>query len=729
MKCVNCGNEIENGSNFCTYCGARVVNGPVNVQQPVGNIQQPVSSIQQPVSNMQNNGTYMGQMPVTLNKANVKAHQNSKDNKALLTILVVFIFSLVVGTVCIIGYKVFSKFSVQRVGVLEDTDSEPGEQENYELEKDTIYSGMDENMVSEDLIAWLNATYAIQTDANELDLTVIGGMDPDDSNVGAIEEGLKAGWGINDKEDLVQKVGKLVADDGDPSDDGWDYSRAEELLAHGYCVGWFNLGEYLGYAVPIGKKIQDRFGSWDEFGDDYVTNYMSWVANGGMGFAGDINQRCTSHQIFVTGAEYYYGPYAVDFDMQLGSSAIASYYDSMDRNKEFPNASDKISEHVKGYIAPTELGVKTTSGIIQIDGDLYMMPAPVKAFLDNGWEIDESEKNAMLSWNKETELTLKRNGRELVLGAYTFANTSGAVENGYVDRIDIEAKNGIEYVLPGGITTSSTHDEVVAALRAESSREFKEGNGGSIDISLAGRAEQYTTNDINFCFDNDKKISVIFYNCNSYYADDAESTVRNIIFDMLDQNIGDANNRKAYLDAKYGGSAKKEPVIDELSCTECVIGNEIYSINKTISELFDSGWELDDSSYSGNLLVQPGESKVFFMHYKGIDGAGAYYGYYNYSDSPVRITDAKFNILHIKDSNWRVTSYLPVKTAKKMTLGNSYSELVTYFGEAQIPDNVEQERQGRHMTAYDYDLQDGKVRFMIYDDDKTVGDIIFLQVD
>ena len=234
------------------------MNDSVNVQQPVGNMQQPVSNIQQPVSNMQNNGTYMGQMPVTLNKANVKASQNSKDNKALLTILVVFIFSLVVGTVCIIGYKVFSKFSVQRVGVLEDTDSEPGEQENYELEKDTIYSGMDENMVSEDLIAWLNATYAIQTDANELDLTVIGGMDPDDSNVGAIEEGLKAGWGINNKEDLVQKVGKLVADDGDPSDDGWDYSRAEELLAHGYCVGWFNLGEYLGYAVPIGKKIQDR---------------------------------------------------------------------------------------------------------------------------------------------------------------------------------------------------------------------------------------------------------------------------------------------------------------------------------------------------------------------------------------------------------------------------------------------------------------------------------------
>lgn len=69
MRCNNCGSEIENGSNFCPYCGFRVVNDSVNAQQPVGNMQQPVSNIQQPVNNMQNNGTYMGQMPVTLNKA------------------------------------------------------------------------------------------------------------------------------------------------------------------------------------------------------------------------------------------------------------------------------------------------------------------------------------------------------------------------------------------------------------------------------------------------------------------------------------------------------------------------------------------------------------------------------------------------------------------------------------------------------------------------------------
>ena len=49
MKCNNCGNEIENGSNFCPYCGARLSDDSVNRQQSVyvgntsnGQIQQPI---------------------------------------------------------------------------------------------------------------------------------------------------------------------------------------------------------------------------------------------------------------------------------------------------------------------------------------------------------------------------------------------------------------------------------------------------------------------------------------------------------------------------------------------------------------------------------------------------------------------------------------------------------------------------------------------------------------
>ena len=551
MRCNNCGSEIENGSIFCAYCGSRVVNDSVNAQQPVGNMQQPVSNIQQPVSNMQNNGIYMGRMPVTHNNANVKTTQNSKDNKALLTILVVFVFLLVVGTVCIIGYRIFSDFSVQHVGVFEDITSEPDESENYELAKDLSFSGMDENMISEDLIAWLNATYAIQTEANGLDSTVIGGMEPGDSNIKAIKNSLKAGWGIKNKEDLVQKVGKLVADDGDSNNDGWDYSRAEELLAHGYCVGWFDLGEYLGYAVPIAKDIQKRYSSWDAFGDNYIANYMSWVANGGMGFAGDINLRSTIHQMFVTGREYYYGPYAVDFDMELKADAIARYYDSMNSDKKIPAATEKVPEFIKGYIAPTQLGEKATSGIIQIDGDLYQMPAPVKAFTDNGWELESWLDNATFSSTEQTHVAMKRNGKRLVLFANVLSVCSGDVDNAYVERIDIVPDSDIRYVLPGAIRIYGKKEDVVKALRKGNSGEIKEGKN-SIEISLAGRGEQNTTNKIVICFDDKDKVSAINYNCTNTYADTAESIVRVDIFNVK-QNIEDAKKRKSYLESKFGG--------------------------------------------------------------------------------------------------------------------------------------------------------------------------------
>ena len=58
MICPNCGNQIADGTAFCTNCGTQLNNAAPeqpaqNYQQPVQNYQQPAQNYQQPVQNYQ----------------------------------------------------------------------------------------------------------------------------------------------------------------------------------------------------------------------------------------------------------------------------------------------------------------------------------------------------------------------------------------------------------------------------------------------------------------------------------------------------------------------------------------------------------------------------------------------------------------------------------------------------------------------------------------------------
>lgn len=587
------------------------------------------------------------------------------------------------------------------------------------LKADTTYEGIADEVVSEDLIAWLCATYAIQTDANDLDPLYIGGIDSNESDISWIREGLQAGWGITDKNSAFEVVTKLVADDGDPQDDGWDYSRAEELLAQAYCVGWIGIDEYLEYAVPIGRMIQNRFSSWDEFGDNYLTGYMTWISDGGFGYAGDINERSAAHQLFVTDAEYYSGPYVVDFDMGLKADAVASYYDTMDSKKIIPGL-DKIPEYVYAYIKPVELGKKLTSGTVEIDGDLYHIPMTVKAFLDNDWTINEECKEIALSWNKDEEITLSRNGKELTFSANTFEKCSSAVENGYIDHFTIDDSTTVDFVFPGGISTSSRKEDVIAAIEFGNAGEYKDGT--QLEISLGSVNDIRTTSKLTFSFGGSNSIT-----CRCV-QENIESQVRLQAYERLQQNIGKANERKIYFDQKFGNSTGKTmSAPDDLNSFEFVLGDKTFKAHQTLKELTDNGWVIDDKDYSDDVVVQPGDYVSYTLSYKGIDGAGALWGFHNETDHPVKITEAEMNNLHVHNYLWRISDTLPFIIAKDISLENStYDDLIKAYGELRATDRDKVERNGTTLTIYEYEVDAGTMRFYIYDDDKTVGDIMFM---
>ena len=63
---------------------------------------------------------------------------------------------------------------------------------------------------------------------------------------------------------------------GEHGMDGWDYSRALQVLGDCYLADYINLEECLDLSLPIAKKLQSAFTSWEELADSYIYGYAFW---------------------------------------------------------------------------------------------------------------------------------------------------------------------------------------------------------------------------------------------------------------------------------------------------------------------------------------------------------------------------------------------------------------------------------------------------------------------
>ena len=123
----------------------------------------------------------------------------------------------------------------------------------------------------------------------------------------------------------------------------------------------------------------------------------------------------------------------------------------------------EIPDAVINYRTPAELGDDFNSFNVRYAGDLYTLPVPLSVFLANGWEIIDTRThvagNAHLS-----HYEIKFNDQIL---STILANYSGfiqPVENCFVMRVTFcSSRTNLPIELPGGITESSTLDDVIKA--------------------------------------------------------------------------------------------------------------------------------------------------------------------------------------------------------------------------------------------------------------------------
>lgn len=97
--------------------------------------------------------------------------------------------------------------------------------------------------------------------------------------------------------------------------------------------------------------------------------------------------------------------------------------------------SDEVTEEVKSYQAPTELGDDLTKFIVEYDGALYQMPAPVSEFEKNGWTVKEDQSDMTVKGKDFGWVSLMKNNQELRAIAQNYGDNATTIRNCFVTTV------------------------------------------------------------------------------------------------------------------------------------------------------------------------------------------------------------------------------------------------------------------------------------------------------
>lgn len=132
--------------------------------------------------------------------------------------------------------------------------------------------------VTNDLERWFSAVYALWSEHTGGSWQLIGGSLKDSNTEEDTKTLLARDWEIHDLKEGIWQVNRLIDKEShqNPITDGWDYCRAMQLLGLFYLAGFMDRSQMTDYCCTVGKNIQERFKSWTELCNSYLTGYEVW---------------------------------------------------------------------------------------------------------------------------------------------------------------------------------------------------------------------------------------------------------------------------------------------------------------------------------------------------------------------------------------------------------------------------------------------------------------------
>ena len=135
-------------------------------------------------------------------------------------------------------------------------------------------------------------------------------------------------------------------------------------------------------------------------------------------------------------------------------------------NFDAGEVSTEVPERVSAYENPAELSSTLGDYEIRIQDVVYTIPAAIKAFLNDGWEIDTENSEEFIPAKNSAWVTLKKGGKSFRSLAKNFEDYAVTVDNGWITSIDTGLQSlDVDVELAGGVTIGMSTEDFEQLLK------------------------------------------------------------------------------------------------------------------------------------------------------------------------------------------------------------------------------------------------------------------------
>lgn len=127
------------------------------------------------------------------------------------------------------------------------------------------------------------------------------------------------------------------------------------------------------------------------------------------------------------------------------------------------SVSTEVPDIVSNYKAPTALGGDFMEPDVEFMGSLYRLPAPVSAFLDNGWVMKDVAEDAFLEGGGLEFIEMMKENQTARFSVYNLTENATSIENCFVTELSFGSYDPeiLELKLSENITLGADKNELL----------------------------------------------------------------------------------------------------------------------------------------------------------------------------------------------------------------------------------------------------------------------------
>lgn len=141
--------------------------------------------------------------------------------------------------------------------------------------------------------------------------------------------------------------------------------------------------------------------------------------------------------------------------------------------EDLGEVSSEVTEEVKAYQTPAEPGQTIEEYIVSYDGALYQLPAPVSAFVEQGWSIDTEVSDPALAAGTYGSVTLEKGDMKIYGSIHNEGSEATTVENCFLTLLSGDLDAIRVPISIAGIRLGLSEEELIV-LMAERQYELAE---------------------------------------------------------------------------------------------------------------------------------------------------------------------------------------------------------------------------------------------------------------